>query len=116
MCIRDRPNHICGKGMINKIRTIYPRANITPIDYDPVSYTHLDVYKRQALHTRSRVNGSFGGYYTMTPQSGHNKTAPAAVLHGSMFPKPCASAQGRVQRCLLYTSSGASTSCLKQSM
>ena len=24
------PNHICGKGMINKIRTIYPRANITP--------------------------------------------------------------------------------------
>ena len=29
------PNHICGKGMINKIRIIYPRANITPIDYDP---------------------------------------------------------------------------------
>ena len=32
----------------------------------------------------------------MTPQSGPNKTAPAAVLHGSMFSKPCASAQGRV--------------------
>ena len=29
------PNHICGKGMINKIRELYPRANITPIDYDP---------------------------------------------------------------------------------
>ena len=29
------PNHICGKGMINKIRAIYPNANITPIDYDP---------------------------------------------------------------------------------
>ncbi len=29
------PNHICGKGMINKIRTVYPNANITPIDYDP---------------------------------------------------------------------------------
>ena len=29
------PNHICGKGMINKIRAIYPAANITPIDYDP---------------------------------------------------------------------------------
>lgn len=29
------PNHICGKGMINRIRAIYPRANITPIDYDP---------------------------------------------------------------------------------
>ena len=33
----------------------------------------------------------------MAPRSGHSKTAPAAVLHGSMFPKPCASAQGRVQ-------------------
>ena len=32
----------------------------------------------------------------MTPRSGLNKTAPAAVLHGSMFSKPCASAQGRV--------------------
>ncbi len=29
------PNHICGKGMINKIRALYPLANITPIDYDP---------------------------------------------------------------------------------
>ena len=29
------PNHICGKGMINKIRELYPMANITPIDYDP---------------------------------------------------------------------------------
>ena len=29
------PNHICGKGMINKLRELYPLANITPIDYDP---------------------------------------------------------------------------------
>ncbi|WP_409968591.1 2-hydroxyacyl-CoA dehydratase [Bengtsoniella intestinalis] len=29
------PNHICGKGMINSIRALYPHANITPIDYDP---------------------------------------------------------------------------------
>ena len=26
------PNHICGKGMINKLRELYPQANITPID------------------------------------------------------------------------------------
>ena len=36
------------------------------------------------------------GYYTLTPRSGPNKTARAAVLHGSMFSKPCAPAQGRV--------------------
>lgn len=29
------PNHICGKGMINRIRELYPQANITAIDYDP---------------------------------------------------------------------------------
>ncbi len=29
------PNHIAGKGMINKLRELYPDANITPIDYDP---------------------------------------------------------------------------------
>ncbi len=29
------PNHICGKGMVNKIRALHPTANITPIDYDP---------------------------------------------------------------------------------
>ena len=29
------PNHIVGKGMIRKLRTLYPKANIVPIDYDP---------------------------------------------------------------------------------
>lgn len=29
------PNHIAGKGVINKIREKYPEANITPVDYDP---------------------------------------------------------------------------------
>lgn len=29
------PNHIVGKGMIRRIRTLYPKANIVPIDYDP---------------------------------------------------------------------------------
>lgn len=29
------PNHIVGKGMIRKVKEIYPAANIVPIDYDP---------------------------------------------------------------------------------
>ncbi len=29
------PNHICGKGMIRKIKEVDERANIVPIDYDP---------------------------------------------------------------------------------
>lgn len=29
------PNHICGKGVMKKIKQIYPLANIVAIDYDP---------------------------------------------------------------------------------
>jgi len=29
------PTHVCGKGMIHKIKEMYPLANIVPIDYDP---------------------------------------------------------------------------------
>ncbi len=29
------PNHIVGKGMIRKVKNIYPQANIVPVDYDP---------------------------------------------------------------------------------
>ena len=29
------PNHIIGKGMVRKLRTVHPEANIVAIDYDP---------------------------------------------------------------------------------
>lgn len=29
------PNHIAGKGMVRRIREIYPKANIVSVDYDP---------------------------------------------------------------------------------
>lgn len=29
------PNHVTGKGMIKKLREMFPEANIAPIDYDP---------------------------------------------------------------------------------
>ena len=29
------PNHVVGKGVIKTIRSMYPNANISPIDYDP---------------------------------------------------------------------------------
>lgn len=28
------PNHVCGKGVMNKLKALHPEANITPIDYD----------------------------------------------------------------------------------
>ena len=29
------PNHVVGKGVIKSIRSLYPNANIAPVDYDP---------------------------------------------------------------------------------
>lgn len=29
------PNHIVGKGMLRKVKTVFPNSNIVPIDYDP---------------------------------------------------------------------------------
>ena len=29
------PTHICGKGMVHKIKDLYPDSNIVPVDYDP---------------------------------------------------------------------------------
>ncbi len=29
------PNHVAGKGMIRKLKNLYPQCNIVPIDYDP---------------------------------------------------------------------------------
>ena len=29
------PNHICGKGVMKKIKSLHPEANIVAIDYDP---------------------------------------------------------------------------------
>ena len=29
------PNHICGKGVLNRIKQLHPTANLVAIDYDP---------------------------------------------------------------------------------
>ena len=53
------PNHICGKGMMNKIRSVYPEANIVAIDYDP-SATRVNQENRIKLMlsvARERLSG-----------------------------------------------------------
>jgi predicted nucleotide-binding protein (sugar kinase/HSP70/actin superfamily) len=63
------PNHVVGKGMISKIRAVYPEANITPIDYDP-SATRVNQENRIKLMLavgRERLMGE----------------APPATLRGS---------------------------------
>lgn len=54
------PNHVVGKGMIGKIRAIYPETNITPIDYDP-SATQVNQENRIKLMiavAKERLAGS----------------------------------------------------------
>lgn len=56
------PNHISGKGVINRIRQMYPQANITPIDYDP-SATRVNQENRIKLMlavARERLQEQYG--------------------------------------------------------
>ena len=62
----------------------------------PLVFTKKQGIYAAKLMLRLRLAFANRTYYTMTPRSGPNKTARAAVLHGSMFSKPCALAQGRV--------------------
>lgn len=79
------PNHICGKGMINKIRAIYPAANITPIDYDPGA-TRVNQENRIKLMlsvAKERLDSGSG--------TGHGGGAPAlqpAPLYGNELDTP----------------------------
>ena len=64
------PNHICGKGMINKIRELYPNANITPIDYDP-SATQVNQENRIKLMLavgRERLQETLGFRKSAPPE------------------------------------------------
>ncbi|MDL2294789.1 2-hydroxyglutaryl-CoA dehydratase, partial [Ruminococcaceae bacterium OttesenSCG-928-D13] len=54
------PNHVVGKGMISKIRAMYPETNITPIDYDP-SATKVNQENRIKLMiavAKERIDGA----------------------------------------------------------
>lgn len=65
------PNHICGKGMINKIRELYPTANITPIDYDP-SATRVNQENRIKLMLavgRERLQETLNALKTSAPET-----------------------------------------------
>ena len=78
------PNHICGKGMINKLRELYPQANITPIDYDP-SATRVNQENRIKLMlavARERLAGQATGVLEkVPPQKEQKELVGARRLH-----------------------------------
>lgn len=74
------PNHIVGKGMINKIRARYPEANITPIDYDP-SATRVNQENRIKLMlavARERLQEEWKNVERLPPME------HPAVLHSAV--------------------------------
>jgi len=50
------PNHIVGKGVIKTIRSLYPNANISPIDYDPGSSSSNQINRIKLLLTVANDN------------------------------------------------------------
>ena len=56
MCIRDRLRGVCPI-LVFLLFSFYFFSLYA--DPDPVSYTHLDVYKRQGIHTTLLLSSSF---------------------------------------------------------
>ena len=57
------PNHIVGKGMIRRLRQLYPKSNIVPIDYDPGA-TRVNQENRIKLMlavAKENLDGGCGG-------------------------------------------------------
>ena len=50
------PNHVVGKGVIKKIRTMFPEANISPIDYDPGASQSNQINRIKLLMTVAKDN------------------------------------------------------------
>ncbi len=50
------PNHIVGKGVIKTIRQTYPKANITPVDYDPGASESNQTNRIKLLMTVAKDN------------------------------------------------------------
>ena len=50
------PNHVVGKGVIKTIRSKYPNANITPVDYDPGASETNQVNRLKLLMTVAKDN------------------------------------------------------------
>ena len=49
------PNHIVGRGMLRKIKSAYPNANIVPIDYDAsASRVNQENRIKLCLHLREK--------------------------------------------------------------
>lgn len=50
------PNHVVGKGVIKTIRSLYPNANISPVDYDPGSSASNQTNRIKLLMTVAKDN------------------------------------------------------------
>lgn len=50
------PNHITGKGVMKKIREIYPQANVVAIDYDPGASEVNQINRVKLMMSQAREN------------------------------------------------------------
>lgn len=53
------PNHIVAKGMMRKIKNVYPQANIVAVDYDPSATKVNQENRLKLMLSNARLNESF---------------------------------------------------------
>ncbi|MDR0325374.1 MAG: 2-hydroxyacyl-CoA dehydratase [Oscillospiraceae bacterium] len=53
------PNHVTGKGMIRKLRELFPQSNIVPIDYDPGASEVNQLNRIKLMLSAAAAGGDF---------------------------------------------------------
>ncbi len=69
------PNHVVGKGVIKTIRSKYPEANISPIDYDPGASETNQTNRLKLLMTVAKDNITKKNKSTKAINNENNETA-----------------------------------------
>ena len=74
------PNHIAGKGVIRRLRELYPDSNIVPVDYDPgaTSVNQENRIKLMLAVARENLQKSSSSQPVLSPAPAQPSQAPKA--------------------------------------
>ncbi|MCL2004102.1 MAG: 2-hydroxyacyl-CoA dehydratase [Oscillospiraceae bacterium] len=61
------PNHVTGKGMIRKLREMFPQSNIVPIDYDPGASEVNQLNRIKLMLSAAGQNPAFYEQFSKNP-------------------------------------------------
>ena len=87
------PNHVVGRGIVKKLKELYPDAQILPLDYDPdVSFANLENRLQMLIMTEKAKQQAAAAHRSGDDHSA--PPAPPAAAHEPVDRRPAARRRG----------------------